>query len=89
MNKDKIKKLIDAFVELERQDALTEQEYLVYVANLLFAFGKAGMQADSRISNVNWNDPALLDSALDNYPDSVHLAALLQAHAILYWSKGI
>lgn len=87
MNLQKVTKRLKDIAELNELDSLTNKEYLVCMANQLFAFGKAGVSNDDKLNSLNIEDAALIEVAQNNDPSNVYLAAILQGHAILYWSS--
>ena len=89
MNLEKVTKRLKDIAQLNNIDMLTSKEYLICIANQLFAFGKTGISSDQKLVNVNIEDAALIEIAQNNDPGNVYLAAILQGHAILYWSSLI
>lgn len=89
MNLNKVKKRLEDIANLNNEEMLTNKEYLVCVANLLFVFGKAGLSSDVKLSGINIEDAAVIELAQNNDPANVFLASILQGHAILYWSSLI
>lgn len=88
MNIEKIERLMKSVGRSMSTDAFTDQEYLVFVANLLFAFGKTGLETRQEHGDVNVNDAFNIELALNQDPNDPHLASLLQGHALIKWSES-
>ena len=87
MNKNRIRDLIKTLdLSLEEQ-SLSNEEYLVFIANLLIAFGKNGLSNDAELSVINVNDSSSVEYALNIYPNNPFLSSVLQGHAVIKWSE--
>lgn len=87
MNKNRIRETVSRLSEILENDSLNNEEYLVFMANLLISFGKTGIEADSELSSINTNDSIEVEYALNAFPANPYLASVLQGHAILKWSE--
>ena len=87
MNQNKIREKIGLVDKMLSEDSLNNEEYLVFIANLLLAFGRSGLDSDSELSGMNTNDSVEVEYALNAYPANPYLASILQGHAILKWSE--
>lgn len=87
MNKNKIRNVVSQLSEILENDSLNNEEYLVFIANLLISFGQTGIEADSELSSINTNDSIEVEYALNALPANPYLASVLQGHAILKWSE--
>ena len=56
MNLNKIQKKIEEFNASNKLELLTNKEFLVYIANLLIFFGKAGVDSDEAFNGLNLTD---------------------------------
>ena len=88
MNVKKIEKLLKATGELMQESAFTDQEYLVYVGNLLFTFGIAGLKANESFPNLKIHDAFSIELELTQNPNNPYLASILQGHALIKWSES-
>lgn len=89
MNLNKIKKRLEEFSTANKLELFTNKEYLVYTANLLIAFGIAGLSVDQAFNNLNLHDANVVENLMISYPDNLFLASLMQAHVLLYWANQI
>ena len=80
------RRLLDV-ADLNQKEMLTNKEFLIFIANMLFAFGRAGLSNDSALSGINIEDAAIVELAHTTHPDNIYLASILQAHTIVYWSS--
>jgi len=87
MNKNKIRDKVALLDDMLAEDSLNNEEYLIFIANLLLAFGRKGLGADSELSGLNTGDSVEVEYALNAYPANPYLASILQGHAILKWSE--
>lgn len=87
MNKKKIREMIDVLDKAMEEESLSNEEYLVFVANLLIAFGNNGIKNDAELSQINPNDSVEVEYALNVYPNNPFLASILQGHAVIKWSE--
>lgn len=67
----------------------TDEEYLVFVANLLIGFGKAGIESRNEYADINIENSNSIELALNQNPNDVHLASLLQGHILIKWSESL
>ncbi len=89
MNLNKIQKKIEEFNASNKLELLTNKEFLVYIANLLIFFGKAGVDSDEAFNGLNLTDSNVIENLIANNPNNLYLASLMQAHVLLYWSNQI
>lgn len=89
MNLNKIQKKIEEFNASNKLELLTNKEFLVYIANLLIFFGKAGVDSDEAFNGLNLTDANVIENLIANNPNNLYLASLMQAHVLLYWSNQI
>jgi hypothetical protein len=89
VNVVKVEKLLSITGTAMLEQGFDSEEYLVYVANLLLNFGKAGLNDMQKFPEVNIKDAFNIELTLNQHPDDPHLAALLQGHAILKWSQSV
>lgn len=89
MNLNKIKKKIEEFNVSQKLEMLTNKEFLVYTANLLMVFGHAGLAIDEAFDGLNLADANIVENLIISHPNNLYLAALMQAHVLLYWSNQI
>jgi len=87
MNKNKIRDLISIIDKNMDNNSLTNEEYLVFIANQLISFGRIGILNDSELSKLNVNDSIEVGLIFNAYPDNPFIASILQGHAILKWSE--
>lgn len=87
MNKKKIRDKIKLLDDVLSEDSLNNEEYLIFIANLLLAFGRKGLESNSELANLNTNDSVEVEYVLNAYPTNPYLASILQGHAILKWSE--
>lgn len=87
MNKKKIRDTIARLDEMLEINSLSNEEFLVFIANQLLSFGRKGVVNDNDLNKVNLNDSVEVGLALQVYPDNPFLASILQGHAILKWSE--
>lgn len=87
MNKNKVRDIISQLSDILDKDSLDNEEYLVFIANLLISFGKTGIESDGELSSINVNDSIEVEYALNAFPANPYLASILQGHAILKWSE--
>jgi len=87
MNKNKIRDLISIIDDNMDINSLTNEEYLVFIANQLISFGRVGILSDSKLSKMNINDSIEVGLVFNTYPDNPFVASILQGHAILKWSE--
>lgn len=88
MNKEKIQGLYVMVAEQMQKDSLDDEEFLVFVANLLLGWGSENLVYTEDLKNLNIHDAYQVEVALNQYPDNPFLAAILQAHVILKWSEN-
>lgn len=89
MNKNKIEKISAKVDALITEDSLTSEEYLVFVANLLIAFGSGGVKQDAETADLNVFDADELERASYARPDDPYVASLLQGHILIKWSTNL
>lgn len=89
MNTKKIEQLLGNVANLIDEDLLTSQEYLVFVANLLFSFGYSAYKNDNANTDINFRDSNSVEIALNQDPNNVYLASILQSHILIKWSEGL
>lgn len=87
MNLKKIEDAYNFITEKMKEDMINDQEYLILVANLLFSWGKAGVNANSDI-DINEEDAMQVEMLLNQNPNDPYLAAILQGHILIKWSES-
>ena len=87
MNKIKIRNVIEKLDKILDEDSLTNEDFLVFIANQLISFGRKGLVNDSELSQINANDSVEVGLVLNAYPNNPFVASILQGHAILKWSE--
>lgn len=87
MNLQKIQARIDEFILANEKELMTSSEYIVYVANLLFALSTPALFQSSELSDVDSKDYFSVESGLLKYPEHPHLQCLIIAHKLLAISK--
>lgn len=88
MNLQKIQNRLNEFIESNNKELMTSSEYIVYIANLLFALSTPALAMDSELSVIDSKDYFSVESALMKYPDHPHLQCLIMAHKLLAVSKS-
>ena len=88
MNKNKINKLLKYVADKIDEDILTGQEYMIFVANLLYTFGVSGCKTEG-FQDLNFDDSNSVELALNQNPNNVYLASVLQSHILIKWSEGL
>lgn len=76
-------------LEEQKKASLSDREYLTFVANLLFLFGKAGLNNFAELKLIDIMDAMVVEQEYIKNPNNVFLAAILQSHAILKWSESV
>jgi len=87
MNKTKIRNVIEKLDSILDEDSLSNEDFLVFIANQLISFGRKGLINDTELSQINTNDSVEIGLVLNAYPDNPFVASILQGHAILKWSE--
>ncbi len=87
MNKVKIRNVIEKLDSILDEDSLSNEDFLVFIANQLISFGRKGLVNDSELSEINTNDSVEVGLVLNAYPNNPFVASILQGHAILKWSE--
>ena len=87
MNKTKIRNVIEKLDSILDEDSLSNEDFLVFIANQLISFGRKGLMNDTELSQINTNDSVEIGLVLNAYPDNPFVASILQGHAILKWSE--
>lgn len=72
-----------------KEEGLNDREYLLFTANLLFAFGTAGIKLFDNFKDINVLDANIIEVAYMKYPENVFLASILQSHALIKWSESL
>lgn len=76
-------------LEEQKKASLSDREYLTFVANLLFLFGKTGLNNFAELKQIDIMDAMVVEQEYIKNPNNVFLAAILQSHAILKWSESV
>ena len=87
MNKIKIRNVIEKLDSILDEDSLSNEDFLVFIANQLISFGRKGLMNDTELSQINTNDSVEVGLVLNAYPNNPFVASILQGHAILKWSE--
>jgi len=87
MNKTKIRNVIEKLDSILDEDSLSNEDFLVFIANQLISFGRKGLVNDTELSQINTNDSVEVGLVLNAYPNNPFVASILQGHAILKWSE--
>jgi len=87
MNKIKIRNVIEKLDSILDEDSLSNEDFLVFIANQLISFGRKGLMNDAELSQINTNDSVEVGLVLNAYPNNPFVASILQGHAILKWSE--
>jgi hypothetical protein len=89
MNVKKIEKLIIGLADLMKEDALNDEEYLVFVANLLISFGNSDKSLLERYPDLDLNNAFAIELELTKNPNDPYLASILQGHILIKWSESL
>ena len=89
MNINKIEKLIKQTANSMMEDSLTDEEYLVFAGNLLINFGLSDKTLKERYPKLDINNAFNVELELNQSPNDVYLAAILQGHILIKWSEGL
>lgn len=88
MNLKKIERLLTLVSDKIEEDVLNNREYLIFIANLLLSFGKSGLKINYPDMEVDINDSNIVELRLNQDPNNVYLAAILQSHVLIKWSES-
>lgn len=81
-----VTKHVAAIGQLLSEDLPTTEEYLLITANLLYSFGLSNKEYIP--SDLVTSDANKVELALMVDPDNPYLAAILQSHILVKWSKS-
>ncbi|RLA64053.1 MAG: hypothetical protein DRQ78_06380 [Epsilonproteobacteria bacterium] len=79
--------MIEKLDSILDEDSLSNEDFLVFIANQLISFGRKGLVNDTELSQINTNDSVEVGLVLNAYPNNPFVASILQGHAILKWSE--
>lgn len=88
MNLKKVELILENIGNMFHEDNIKDSEYLLVVANMLITFGRAGVELDDGLKDININDAHVIELALNQNPNNVHLAAILQGHILIKWTES-
>lgn len=89
MNLNKILSKVKMVSDSMKEELLTNKEFLIFIANLLISFGRAGLDNDDAFKGLNLDDANIIENLQHQYPDNLFVAVLLQSHILLYWAHQI
>ena len=89
MNLKKIQRMVDLVADNIKEDVLSNEEYLIFVANLLISFGQAGLKINYKDLDIDIYDSNIVELKLNQDPNNVYLAAILQGHVLIKWSESL
>jgi hypothetical protein len=89
MDLKKIESLVKTTsVEIE-DNAFSEEEFLIFMANMLISYGKAGLALHKKFQDIDTLNANAVELMLNQNPNDVHLSSILQGHVLILWSQNL
>lgn len=89
VDQEKIQRVLKNLDQNLKEEGLKDKEYLVLVANMLYAFGIAGLKMFTQYKGLNFNDAVQIEAFYIKDSNNVYLASLMQSHVLLKWSDSL
>lgn len=87
MDVKKIKKILSRLNAVVEEEAPTNAEFILSVANLLRVFSLAHITIDPSIPQFNYNDSFEVEKMCFAHPDNFGLQLMLQVHVLIKMSE--
>ena len=87
--KEKILNIVSNLLSSIDNEDLTDSEFFLVSANILFSYGLAGLKKHYDMSNINPNDATSIETLYMLDPGNQYLAAILQAHILVKWAESL